>query len=76
MKAHDATYQVKAIYDREGGMSAGGPAGYRVDGQGVTAAVDVLGPGRVWMAKGIDAQQKTDVTCVLAGLMLYQPPKK
>jgi hypothetical protein len=76
LKAHDATYQVKAINDREGGFSSGGPAGYRVDGPGVTAAVDVLGPGRVWLAKGIDDQQRTDVTCVLAGLMLYQPPKK
>ena len=76
MKAHEATYQVKAIYDREGGMSAGGPAGYRVDGQSPTAAVDVLGPGRVWLAKDIAPQQRTDVICVLAGLMLYQPPKK
>lgn len=76
MKAGDASYQVKAISDREGGMSAGGPAGYRVDGQGITAAVDVLGPGRVWLAKGLDGDQRTDVTCVLTGLMLYKPPKK
>jgi hypothetical protein len=76
LKAHDASYQVKAINDREGGLSAGGPAGYRVDGQGVTAAVDVLGPGRVWLGKGLDEQQRKDVTCVLAGLLLYQPPKK
>jgi len=76
MKAHDAAYQVKAIYDRQGGLSSGGPAGYRVDGQGVTAVVDVLGPGRVWLAKGLDGKQRTDVTCVLAGLMLYHPPKK
>jgi hypothetical protein len=76
LKAGDATYQVKAINDREGGLSAGGPAGYRVDGQGVTAAVDVLGPGRLWLAKGLDGDQRADVTCVLAGLMLYKPPKK
>jgi hypothetical protein len=76
LKAHDASYDVKAINDREGGMSAGGPAGYRVDGQGVTAAVDVLGPGRIWLAKGLDDAQRKDVTCVLAGLLLYQPPKK
>jgi hypothetical protein len=76
MKAGDATYQVKAINDREGGMSSGGPAGYRVDGSGVTAAVDVLGPGRAWLAKSLEGDQRTDVTCVLAGLMLYKPPKK
>jgi hypothetical protein len=76
MKAGDASYQVKAIDDRQGGLSSGGPAGYRVDGSGVIAAVDVLGPGRVWIAKGLDDQQRKDVTCVLAGLMLYKPPKK
>jgi hypothetical protein len=76
LTAHDATFQVKAINDREGGMSSGGPAGYRVDGQGVTAAVDVLGPGRAWLAKGLADPQRTDVTCVIAGLLLYQPPKK
>jgi hypothetical protein len=76
MKAHDATYQIKAIYDRQGSLSSGGPAGYRIDGPGVIAAVDVLGPGQVWIAKGLADQQRKDVTCVLAGLMLYKPPKK
>jgi len=76
LKAGDASYQVKAINDREGGLSSGGPAGYRVDGQGVAAAVDVLGPGRVWVGKGLGGDQRTNVTCVLAGLMLYKPPKK
>lgn len=76
MMADDATYQVKAIYDRQGGLSSGGPAGYRVDGASVTAAVDVLGPGHVWLAKSLDGKPRTEVTCVLAGLMLYQPPKK
>jgi hypothetical protein len=76
MKSADASYQVKAINDREGGMSSGGPAGYRIDGQGVKAAVDVLGPGRVWLAKDLDAVQRTNLTCVIAGLILYKPPKK
>jgi hypothetical protein len=76
LKAKDASYQVKAINDREGGLSGGGPAGYRVDGQGITAAVDVLGPGRVWLAKGLTGDQRSDVACVLAGLLLYHPPKK
>jgi hypothetical protein len=76
MKAGDAAFQVKAINEREGGLSSGGPAGYRLDGTGVTAAVDVLGPGRVWLAKSLAGDQRTQVTCVLAGLMLYKPPKK
>jgi hypothetical protein len=76
MKAQEATYQVKAINDRQGGLSSGGPAGYRVDGDSVVAAVDVLGPGRVWLAKSLDGTQRQNVTCVLAGLMLYKPPQK
>ncbi|HLK39865.1 MAG TPA: hypothetical protein VKU41_24080 [Polyangiaceae bacterium] len=76
MKVGDATYEVKAINDREGGLSSGGPAGYRVDGKGVTAAVDVLGPGRVWLGKSLEGDSRTDVTCILAGLILYKPPKK
>lgn len=76
LKAADSSYEVKAINDRQGGLSAGGPAGYRLDGQGVAGAVDVLGPGRVWLAKSLPDAQRTDVTCIIAGLMLYQPPKK
>jgi hypothetical protein len=76
LKVADATFEVKAIRDREGGMSGGNPAGYRVDGQGVTAAVDVIAPGRVWLAKGLADPQRTNVTCILAGLMLYKPTMK
>jgi len=77
LKAHDAAYDVKAIYDRAGGLSDGNPAGYRVDGQGaVQGAVDVLGPGRVWLAKGLTGDKRTDVTCVFAGLLLFKPSIK
>jgi hypothetical protein len=75
LNAHDGTYQVKAIYEREGGISDGGPAGYRVDGQGISGAVDVLGPGRIWIAKSLNPEQRTDLTCVFAGLLLYKAPK-
>lgn len=76
LKAHDATYDVKAIYDRQGGMSDGNPSGYRVDGNGVQGAVDVLGPGRMWLARGLEGDKRTDVTCVFAGLLLFKPAMK
>jgi hypothetical protein len=76
LKAHDASYDVKAIYDREGAISDGNPAGYRVDGQGVQGAVDVLGSGRMWLAKTLEGDKRTDVTCVLAGLLLFKPTIK
>jgi len=76
LKAHADSFQLKAIYEREGAMlSDGGPAGYRVDGQGVVGAVDVLGKGRVWVQKKLGADQRADLACVFAGLLLYKPPK-
>jgi hypothetical protein len=76
LKAHDTSYDLKALYDREGAISDGNPAGYRVDGQGVQGAVDVLGPGRVWLAKSLEGEKRTDVTCVFAGLLLFKPTIK
>jgi hypothetical protein len=74
LKAHDASYQVKAINERVGGLGSG-PAGYRIDGQGPAGAVDVLGHGKVWLGKSLEPQQRADLTCVIAGLMLYKSPK-
>lgn len=76
LKAHDSSYDVAAIYEREGAVSDGNPSGYRVDGEGVQGAVDVLGPGRVWLAKTLEGDRRTDVTCVFAGLLLYKPTLK
>jgi hypothetical protein len=76
LKAHEATYQVKAINERHDGSKASSPAGFRVDGEGVAAAVDVLGGGRVWMGKELDGVQRSDLTCVIAGLLLYEPPRR
>jgi len=77
LKAHADNFQLKAIYDREGAMlSDGTPAGYRVDGQGMVGAVDVLGKGRVWVQKKLAADQRADLACVFAGLLLYKPPRE
>jgi hypothetical protein len=76
LKAHADNFQLKAIYDREGPMmSDGTPAGYRVDGQGAVGAVDVLGKGRVWVQKKLGQEQRADLACVFAGLLLYKPPR-
>jgi hypothetical protein len=76
LQAHADSFTLKAIYEREGAMSDGTPAGYRVDGQGAVAAVDVLGKGRVWFKKKLSVDQRADVACVFAGLLLYKPPKE
>ena len=76
LKAHADSFQLKAIYEREGAtLSDGTPAGYRVDGKGIVGAVDVMGKGRVWVQKSLSQDQRVDLACVFAGLLLYKPPK-
>jgi len=69
-------YQIKAIYERDGALSDGTPAGYRVDGEGPVGAVEVLKPGRAWIGKQIEGPERKQLACIFAGLMLYMPPKE
>ena len=49
--------------------------GYRVDAAGPVATTDVLYPGIVWLNKMLDSNEREDLTCIFAGLMLYQGKK-
>jgi hypothetical protein len=69
-------YHVLAINERDGGGSSHNPTGYRVDGKDAPAgAVDVMGKGRVWLSKTVEGRARADLSCLFAGLLLYQPPK-
>ncbi|MCP4541193.1 MAG: hypothetical protein GY832_29010 [Chloroflexi bacterium] len=68
-------YTIKAIYEAEGSLPTGNPSGYRVDGDAVVAATDVLYPGKVWFGKDLSEEQRDDLACVFTGLMLYQGKK-
>ena len=70
------SYQIAAIYEREGGLSDGNPSGYRVDGEGPVGAVDVMHPGRVWLGKQVEAAERAQLACIFAGLLLYKPPQE
>lgn len=48
------------------------PAGYRVDGDEPLAAVEVKPPGRVGLKPNVKEPGRAELTCLLAGLMLYQ----
>lgn len=74
LESSGGTYQINAIYEREGGWSDGKPSGYRVDGDGPIGAVDVLKPGKVWLARHVEVAQRAELACIFAGLLLYQPP--
>ena len=68
-------YTIEAIYEREGSVSDGSPAGYRVDGQNPVGGVESLKPGRIWLNQSLSVEERDDLSCVFAGLMLYLPTR-
>lgn len=74
LKTSAGSYAIKAIYEREGALSDGKPSGYRVDGEAPVGAVEVLKPGRAWIAKSVSESERVELACIFAGLMLYMPP--
>jgi len=74
LTASGQQYRVESINEREGGLSSGDPTGYRADGDQPTGAVEVLKPGRVWLARNLKETQRARFACIFAGLMLYLPP--
>jgi hypothetical protein len=69
-------YDLRAVTALEDGSTQSDPAGYRVDGDEPLAAVDVQHPGRVWLKPDTDEPGRAELTCLLAGLMLYQLPRE
>lgn len=67
-------YRIESINEREGGFGSGDPTGYRVDGNQPIGAVEVLNPGRIWLARNLEDPQRARLACTFAGLMLYLPP--
>jgi hypothetical protein len=75
MSAHGASYAVEGVYTDEKGSSISKPVGYHVHGSDPVGAVEVLGKGRVWLNRTLDAGTRADVACLFAGLLLYQAPQ-
>ena len=44
-------------------------------GPAAVGAVEVLHPGRIWLARALDNDGRSDLACLFAGLMLYKPPR-
>ena len=74
LTANGQEYRIESINEREGGFNSGDPTGYRVDGDQPTGAVEVLNPGRIWLALDLERPQRARLACTFAGLMLYLPP--
>ena len=74
LTANGQQYRIESINERAEGFSSGDPTGYRVDGDQPTGAVEVLNPGRIWLALNLEQPQRARLACTFAGLMLYLPP--
>lgn len=62
-------FELSPIYETQS-ASAYAVAGFRADGDGFVAAVDVLQPGAMWLRRDLDEVTREQVACALAGLML------
>jgi hypothetical protein len=76
LKLGDASYIVQVVNETDGSNFTNKPAGFRFDSNaGALAALEMLYPGRVWLTSRLPEEQHAAVSCISAGLMLYQPPK-
>lgn len=70
-----ATLKISLVEETDGSNFTGMPAGYRADKDAKPAgAVEVLKPGRVWLAADMSPSDSEALSCVFVGLMLYVPP--
>ncbi len=73
LSAAAATYTVHSIHELDGGPSQTTPTGYRVESVDAVAAVDAMGQGRVWLDKKLSESARGELSCLIAGLLLYKP---
>jgi hypothetical protein len=72
-----STYGLTEIFETRTGHTVwDGSVGFRVDREGENvAAIELLRPGRIWLKQRLDTPARDDLACVLAGLLLYEPPR-
>ena len=76
LKVDDKQYKLEPITAVEGGGTQSNPTGFRADADQPLGAVEVVHPGQVWLAKGLDAPTRAKATCAFVGLMLYKAPSE
>lgn len=68
------SFDVSAVHADDKGNTRGDALGFAVRSTGSVGAVEIIRPGRVWLARDLDANARADIACAFAGLLLYQPP--
>lgn len=69
-------YAVTPVFDVAGGGTQSDAVGFRLDGDEVLGAAEVVYPGHVWLRQGVSELERQQAACLFAGLMLYQPPSE
>jgi hypothetical protein len=77
LKLGEAHFEAQVVNETDKSNFTNRPAGFRFDApDGAVAAVEMLHPGRVWLTSRLAEEQHAALSCISAGLMLYQPPSK
>jgi hypothetical protein len=65
------TYRMSPLRERESGKQSDEPLGYRIDGAKPLGAVEI--EGRIWAQRALDDGARTQLVCMLSGLLLVRP---
>lgn len=67
-------YMMQAVRSRISGSDSDDPIGYRVDPKPAGTPLGAVGvTDGVWLRKGLDESARQQLTCLLAGVMLFRP---
>jgi hypothetical protein len=70
------TYSVASVHELVGGGRSIEPVGYRIDGDSCVGAAEILRPGKLWLDRSFDPDERADIACLVVGLLLYVPQDK
>jgi hypothetical protein len=71
--ASGAHYEVAAVHQSAAGKHEREALGYVLTNASGTGAVECTGSGRMWPPPALDQAAKSELSCIYAALLLYQP---
>lgn len=71
---HGFAVPMRAIDRHANGVYSPVPLGYEVRGQVALGAVETKRPGRVWLARNLDALTHAELACLFSGYLLFESP--
>jgi hypothetical protein len=72
---HGSSVDIMPVTHYANGAPTRGPfAGLQARTATPAGAVELLRPGRVWLARDLDQTRRSDLACLFAALLIYQEP--